>query len=368
MQKLKLSTELAHARIEAELQGRRAEIEKARVATDEILSRSALEAARLQESAQAEMAALRLARERASLEAAVAEAKFQQQSNTAKVQEIVRSTHLAELNARISEHEKEAQADGYVDSPAAYLRDPVQADGSLVITDRRIPLNGLITLESADAVCARIEYFNNKSREYPIFIVIDQSPGGSVMAGYKILKTMQSSSAPIYVVVKSFAASMAAAICTLAPHSYAYPNAIILHHQISNGYRGNLANQRENVKMLEESWRRLATPIAAKMGITIDEFTRQMYVHCASGDWQEFADEAKKLHWVDGVIGTCRETALVRNPDASPAAGGAVASTAGAPVVPPATEGSVHNAAALPHLNPIDCYYLYNPDGYYRLE
>ena len=53
------------------------------------------------------------------------------------------------------------------------------------------------------------------------------------MAGYKILKAMEGSAAPVYVVVKSFAASMAANIATQSKKSFAYPNAIILHHQIS---------------------------------------------------------------------------------------------------------------------------------------
>ena len=55
-----------------------------------------------------------------------------------------------------------------------------------------------------------------------------------------------SSDAPVHVVVKSFAASMAAAITTLAKESYAYPNAVILHHQISSTVFGqlNLTEQR----------------------------------------------------------------------------------------------------------------------------
>ena len=105
----------------------------------------------------------------------------------------------------------------------------------MVISDRRIPLNGPITNETADYVTTRIHFFNNKDPKLPIFIVIDDSPGGSVMAGYRILKAMEGSDAPVHVVVKSFAASMAAAIATLAKHSYAYPNAVILHHQISAG-------------------------------------------------------------------------------------------------------------------------------------
>ena len=77
---------------------------------------------------------------------------------------------------------------------------------------------------------------------------IDRCPGGSVMEGYRIVKAMQASKAPIHVVVKSFAASMAAVITTLAVHSYAYPNAVILHHQMSTGANGNMTQIKEQVE------------------------------------------------------------------------------------------------------------------------
>jgi ATP-dependent Clp protease protease subunit len=182
---------------------------------------------------------------------------------------------------------------------------------------------------------------------------------------------MNSSSAPVYVVVKSFAASMAAAITTLAPRSYAYPNAVILHHQISNGMMGNLTEQREGLKNLEQWWRRLATPIAAKMGITTDDFVKQMYAHTASGDWQEFGDDAAKLKWVDVVVGRCRETAWRRNPDSELTTNGqqvATANQAQAPATTEKVDAKGHPYMVLPHLNPVDCYYLHNPDGYYRME
>jgi ATP-dependent Clp protease protease subunit len=171
------------------------------------------------------------------------------------------------------------------------------------------------------------------------------------------LKTMQSSSAPVYVVVKSYAASMAAAICTLAQRSFAYPNAVILHHQISTGSRGNLAAQREGVKLLEEWWQRLAGPIATKMGITIEELSRKMYAHSSTGDWQEFADQAVKLKWVDAVVERCSETALLKSPDNIAGGTGEFA-----------TRATVSAPATLPRLNPLDCYYLYNPDGFYQVK
>ena len=62
----------------------------------------------------------------------------------------------------------------------------------------------------SDFVCSRIAFYNAIDSEAPIFIVIDRSPGGSVMSGYMMLQAMETSKAPVYVVVKGYAASMAA--------------------------------------------------------------------------------------------------------------------------------------------------------------
>jgi ATP-dependent Clp protease protease subunit len=148
--------------------------------------------------------------------------------------QLLRKTTLQE--AELAAIKTNTQRDSFADSKPVYLEKPLQDDNTLVISDRRIAFNGAVTSAQADHICDRIHYFNNKDKKLPIFIVIDSSPGGSVMAGYRILKAMEGSDAPIHVVVKSFAASMAACITTLAEESYAYPNAIILHHQISSSY------------------------------------------------------------------------------------------------------------------------------------
>ena len=72
----------------------------------------------------------------------------------------------------------------------------------LYISDRRIAFNGAVTEQLADYVCTRIAFYNNQSSEFPIFIVVDNSPGGSVAAGYQIQKAMAASKAPVHVVVK----------------------------------------------------------------------------------------------------------------------------------------------------------------------
>ena len=216
----------------------------------------------------------------------------------------------SDLDLRAKNEDWKAEANKEPD----YLKNPF-SEGVLTVTDRRIPLNGPIMRGVADYVTERIHYFNNKSSELPIFIVIDYCPGGSVMEGYRIVKAMQASKAPVHVVGKSFAASMAAVITTLADHSYAYPNAIILHHQMSTMQWGNMTQLKEQLEIAKEWYRRLADPVAKKMGTSIEAMTKQMYEHNSDGDWEEFADKAVSLKWVGKVVHEIRETGMIKDPD-----------------------------------------------------
>ena len=278
------------------------------------------------------------------------------------------SLKTTSLDAEIAEIETLKKRAAYADAEPQYLDNPLKEDGTLVISDRRIPFNGPVTSSLATNVTTQINYFNNKDSKKPIFIVIDDSPGGSVMAGYRILKAMEGSEAPVFVVVKSFAASMAACITTLAEKSYAYPNAIILHHQISATYMFtslNLTDQKEAYEDMKRWWHRLADPISQKMGITSDEFIEQMYENTKSGDWTEFADDAKKLKWVDSIVARIHETSLLKDP------------TIKKPTVK--REGFAEDLTIgldekgkpvmfLPRRNPKDVYFMFNPDGYYRFR
>lgn len=264
-----------------------------------------------------------------------------------------------------------------------YPAKPLQ-DGTLTISDRRIPLNGAIGGGTADYVTERIHYYNNLDDKAPIFIVIDGSPGGSVMEGFRIVTAMKNSDAPVHVVVKSFAASMAAVITTLADESYAYPNAVILHHQMSSGLFGNLTQQAEALEQAQEWSDRLAVPVAKKMGVSYKKFVELMYENNSDGDWAEFADEAKKLKWVNHVIDEIRETALVAAPTNRRYA--QVYMQHGdkdqADMPQPFTQeelfrspikfetkmdGNGRSYIELPPLQPFDYYFMHDPDQRYRL-
>lgn len=295
--------------------------------------------------------------------------------NAAKVQHQVQSLKVEaeKLQAEINQLNSKKQRAAYAGGEPVYLKSPLQKDGSLVISDRQVGLNGVITAWKANHVVDRIQYFNNKDTTYPIFIVIESSPGGSVMAGWRILKAMKDSQAPVYVVLKGWAASMAACITTLADRSYAYPNAEILHHQPSTLYfweSVNVREQEEAHERMQELWKRLGGPIAKKMGISLQAFDKKLYEKSAKGDWSEFADKAKKLKWVGHIITGIKDSGMREMPDPAnytfeeylkeydPYFGYSGTDSA-APTDP---------VVYLPLLGPNDFYYLYNPDGRYQVR
>ena len=343
----------------------RAEVSRLKLERELVAEKLALDSANRQAALQVELGKLEAEKEKLTEQGELSKVLAEKLGNDLKAvqtQAALEITRLQNDITRIETTDKRAQ---FADSKPVFLKTPLKDDGILVISDRRIPLNGPITNSTADFITSRIQYWNNKDRELPIFIVIDASPGGSVMAGYRILKAMEASDATIHVVVKSFAASMAAAIATLAEESYAYPNAVILHHQISSVVFGqlNLTQQREFHEESLRWWARFGTPLATKMGITPDEFIQKMYARSSSGDWVEFGEQAKELKWVNHIVKGIDETSFTKDPDAVDPA---------KIVRPPALAEEVDATGKpfvwLPRLNPKDVYFIHNSDGYYRLR
>jgi len=368
---LALENSLARERLSQELAELKAENERLSVKMDALNKEISLASLESKKALSEELAALRLEEERLILSNSILSKKMEGEltglrleDTRLKLKRSVLDVEVAELQAKLSMKEKGDLVDSivYRDEELMYLQEPF-VDGVLHVSDRRIALNGPIWSGLADYVSERINFFNNESVEYPIFLVIDSSPGGSVMSGYKILKSMHGSTAPVFVVVKSYAASMAASIATLAERSYSYPNAVILHHQISWGVSGNLTQQREFLEEAEEWWRRVARPVAEKMDLTLDEFIALMYEKNSDGDWREFGDRAQELKWIDQVVDRIWEMSVDKNPDRF-----------GRSLI--FAEGTLEESLdedgkpfmALPRLEPFDFYYLYNPDRYYRLR
>lgn len=345
------------------------------------LKRQQLAVSLQEEKFKAEVASLRQERERLHLGNEIAHEKFAAEELKADAEKLKIDMAMRDLDfqsrklrmdAEVAEHrgvalkadldlrEKKAEWKREANREPVYLAEPFK-DGVLTLSDRRITLDGPIVMGTGDFVTERIQYFNNKDESLPIFIVIDRNPGGSVMEGYRIVKAIQASRAPVHVVVKSYAASMAAVIATLSPRSYAYPNAILVHHQMAGGMFGNITQQKEQLEVAQEWYRRLAEPVAAKMGVSLGALVKEMYRHNSDGDWEEFADKAVKLKWVDRIVHEVRETGIVKEPEIKK------------DEKPKLAFGLVEEIDArgerfvrLPRLQPFDAYWLYDPNGYYR--
>ncbi|MEM1165792.1 MAG: ATP-dependent Clp protease proteolytic subunit [Planctomycetota bacterium] len=285
--------------------------------------------------------------------------RLKQEKLASQLAELETSAAISELNSARQLRDTKDTVMSVVLDDLEYRENPLDGD-TLYISDRRIELNGPIYSGVSTYITDRIHYFNNLDREAPIFIVIDRSPGGSVMEGYRILEAMKNSDAPVHVVVKQFAASMAAFITTLADHSYAYPNAIMLHHQMSYGAGGNMTQQKEQLESAEEWARRLMEPLADKMGETPERVVELMYENASTGDWDEFADVAVELNWVDNIVTEIREEGLREKPKA-----------ASRPFffffgAEERTDTDGERFIQLPEPAPFDFYYMYNPDRRYR--
>ena len=346
------------ARLSAELSLEKARQQKAGAATEATLDEQALASKVATASLERELERTKLEAQRLQTQNLVRQEELKRAQLESGMTKQTLDTELAAIKSKLELRTTRDQEAARVVAQVERPRNPL--DGKAIrVSDRRIALNGPIYAGTADFVCDRIDYFNNKSTTDPIFIVIDSSPGGSVMEGYRIVNAIKESPAPVHVIVKSFAASMAAVITTLAPHSYALPNAIILHHQMSSGMSGNLTQQKEQLENSMEWAKRLADPVAAKMGLTYEQLVKKMYEHNSNGDWEEFGDKAVALKWVDTIVEEIREEGFRDFP------GGTRASL---PfwMESMQVDEKGQSFVKLPPLMPFDHYFMYDPVNFFR--
>lgn len=365
-----IQTELIRARLELAASQRKLAALTQTLELRRLEAEAALRAARADVAAapaEAEQAKLKLEAALAAARAAVASADKDRVRAELEVQARLAAAEVAVEYAKVSSvatiarlQQKTAEiASG---AKMTYPKDPL-VDGVLHISDRRIPFNGKVDDKLAQFVCGRIAFYNALDAEAPIFIVIDRSPGGSVMAGYQMLQAMETSKAPVYVVVKGYAASMAAIITTLAKRSFVYPNTIILHHQASTGLNGNVTQLKEQLKWSKVWCERIFVKVAARIGVTVDAFVAQMYQGSSTGDWKVLGDEAGRRKWVTDVVerlaedsltvaGPVPPVALELRPDGFNAA--------------PSRDGRVRQS--LPPLGPCDVWWIHDPTVEYLLR
>jgi ATP-dependent Clp protease, protease subunit len=169
---------------------------------------------------------------------------------------------------------------------------------SRLLKDRIVFLGTEINSQVANSVIAQLLLLDaqNPEREIQIFI---NSPGGEVYAGLAIYDVMQFIRAPIRTVCVGMAMSAGSVILMAGANGRrtALPNARVMIHQGSAGFRGNTADVEVQARELFFMRDRLLELYLKHTGITKEKLAR---------DWERdhylTAAEAKEYGLIDEVI------------------------------------------------------------------
>ena len=169
---------------------------------------------------------------------------------------------------------------------------------SRLLNDRIIFLGTPVTSEIANLIVAQMVHLESDDPEKDISLYIN-SPGGDVYAGMAIYDTMQFVKPDVATICFGMAMSMGAILLAggAAGKRSSLPNAKIMIHQGSAGYRGTPADiqiaAREIISMTE----RMARIIAAHTGQSHEQVMRDI-------DRDRFmtGEEAREYGIVDAVL------------------------------------------------------------------
>lgn len=102
----------------------------------------------------------------------------------------------------------------------------------LLLQKRRVFLSTQVTDETATDIIRKLWYLENKDPGKPILLIIN-SPGGSVTAGFALWDQIKMISSPITTLVTGLAASMGSLLMLAAPKGKRFitPNAKVMIHQ-----------------------------------------------------------------------------------------------------------------------------------------
>jgi len=190
---------------------------------------------------------------------------------------------------------------------------------SRLLKDRIIFVTDQVEDHMANLIIAQLLFLESEDPERDIYLYVN-SPGGVVTSGLAIYDTMQYLKAPVNTVCIGQAASMAAVLLAAGAKGkrYALPNARIMIHQGSGGFRGNTPDVIIQVKELETLVDRLSEILAKHTGQTVEKIK-----HDSERDRFMSAKEAKAYGLIDEVY-TGKESlislAKAEEPDPSPAA------------------------------------------------
>ena len=171
---------------------------------------------------------------------------------------------------------------------------------SRLLKERIIFLTGPVEDGMAALITAQLLFLESESPKKEISMYIN-SPGGVVTSGLAIYDTMQYLKCPVSTLCVGMAASMGSFLLTAGAkgHRIALPNARIMVHQPSGGFRGQASDIERHAEDIIKTKRRLNELYAKHTGQPIEVIEKAL-------DRDNFmsAEEAKAFGLVDHVFET----------------------------------------------------------------
>ena len=168
---------------------------------------------------------------------------------------------------------------------------------SRLLKERIIFLTGPVEDGMASLITAQLLFLESENPKKEIAMYIN-SPGGVVTSGLAIYDTMQYIRSPVATVCTGMAASMGSFLLAAGEpgHRVALPNARIMVHQPSGGFRGQASDIERHAEDIIKTKRRLNEIYAKHTGKTVESIERAL-------DRDNFlsAEEAKDFGLVDHV-------------------------------------------------------------------
>ena len=169
---------------------------------------------------------------------------------------------------------------------------------SRLLKDRIVFIGDEITDQLANLVIAEILFLEKENPDKDIDVYIN-SPGGSVTAGMAIYDVIRHVKCDVATLCMGMAASMGTALLVAGTKGkrYAMPNARIMIHQTSGGYRGTMADAKiylEEMAKMNETYVRL---ISEGTGRDPEQVRKDL-----DRDYWMSSEEAKAYGLIDSII------------------------------------------------------------------
>jgi ATP-dependent Clp protease, protease subunit len=169
---------------------------------------------------------------------------------------------------------------------------------SRLLKDRIIFIGDEISDGLANMVVAQMLFLEKEDPDKDIDLYIN-SPGGSVSAGLAIYDVMRHVKCPVATTCVGMAASIATALLVGGTTSkrFAMPNARIMIHQTSGGYRGTMTDARIYLEEMNHLFETYVDILSSRTGQPPDKVRRD----CDRDYWMSAA-EARDYGLVDAII------------------------------------------------------------------